>query len=242
MRRALVVLAAVALVVVGCGGKRKPGSIQPPIRTQPAGPDAGEKVMDAFVRAAGRGDAKALWQLLSRPSQRRLGSFAPFRKTTAIELSEGVGSFARAKHKAVVSERVTDSFGVVAIAGFRRAEGTREYAAYATALRLEHGAWHVELGGGPVQIEPLGPLPGSHQARVIQVGAEVRTGAKPPDLETGVMWLDGIALNAELHGGARSATFFANLASPLARGRHNVVVFAGGAEDASATAWTFWVP
>src|SRR4051794_9204424 len=146
MRRAAVATLAVAALVAGCGGKSKPQSIQPPIKTAPAGPDPRQRGMKAFVAAARRGDAKALWALLSTPGQQRLGPFSRFRSATALELGEGVGSFARSTYKEVVSERVTDRFGVVAIAGFRTAEGTREYAAYAAALRLERGSWRVELG------------------------------------------------------------------------------------------------
>src|SRR5689334_23246495 len=109
MRRAALVLVAAALLA-GCGGKQRAAPTTP---TTPR--DPGKEVLDAFVAAAGRGDARALWALLSRPSQRRLGPFAKFRRTTATELSEGVGSFARSPYREIVSERVTDTFGAVAI-------------------------------------------------------------------------------------------------------------------------------
>jgi hypothetical protein len=234
--RRLAVAAAVAVLAVGCGGATKEDG--PPAPTTVAGVDRGKIVIDAFVAAAGRRDARAMWRLLSGSSQRRLGSFQRFRRTTAIEFAEGVGSFARSAYKVVVSERVTDLFGAVAIAGVRTAEGMREYAAYGTALRLENGSWRVEFRG-PVHIEPLGPRPGTREKTVVQTAAEVVD--KRGGLQTAVTWVDGVALDSQFRGGSRGATLFANLASPLARGRHNVVVFAGGAKDASVIVWTFSV-
>ena len=224
MRRLALVLVGAALLA-GCGGSKKAAPTAP---TAPR--DPGKAVVDAFVAAAGRADAKALWALLSPPSQQRLGPFGRFRRTSARELADGVGSFARGRYGEVVSERVTDTFGAVAIAG--------NSGAYATALRLDGGSWRVELGG-PVHIRPLGPNPGAREKTVLQVAAAVsseRGGAG-----TAVMWLDGVTLNPQARGTARNVTLFANLASPLARGSHNVVVFASGAKDASATAWTFFV-
>jgi hypothetical protein len=229
---ALAIVALTALVA-GCGGKSKPESIQPPITTAPEGEDRGKVVVDALVRAAGARDAEALWELLSTPSRQRLGPFERFRGTAAAKLSEDLGGLSRGPYRQMVSERVTDNFGIVALAN---ASGT-----YAAALRLEGGSWRVELGG-PVHIEPLGIVNASTAEPVVQVAAEIRTSATPPDLETAVAWLDGLSLDqAQLHGTAKSATLFANLVSPVRSGRHTVVAFAGGAKDASAVAWTFSV-
>src|SRR5919201_3524007 len=107
MRRAVALLAATALVAGGCGGAKKAA---PPPR------DRGKEVIDALVAAAARHDAKALWGLLSGPSRQRLGSFERFRRTAAVTLASRVGSFARAPYREIVSERVTNRFGVVAIA------------------------------------------------------------------------------------------------------------------------------
>src|SRR5256885_5842908 len=159
MRRAALATIAVAALVTGCGGKSKPQSIQPPIKTAPAGPDPGKQAVDAFVAAAGHGDAKALWALLSAPTRARLGPFSRFRSATAVELAEGAGSFARGTYKEIVSERVTDRFGVVAIAGFRTAEGAREYATYGTALRLEAGPRRGGAGGAGPRPDPRPPPP-----------------------------------------------------------------------------------
>jgi hypothetical protein len=138
----------------------------------------------------------------------------------------------------VVSERVTDVFGVVAIAGVRRAEGRREYGAYGAALRLEQRVWRLELFG-PVHIRPIGPDPGAGEKTVLQIASGISS--RRGGAGTAVLWLDGVTLQPQVRGPSRSVTLFANLASPLARGRHNVVVFASGAKDAAAKAWTFSV-
>jgi hypothetical protein len=233
MRWVALAALAVAALVAGCGGKSKPQSIQPPIRTAPASEDRGKSVIDALVRAAGSGDAKAMWGLLSAESQRRVGSLDRFRATAAKALFDELAPFSHGPYQEVVSQRITDGFGIVSIVNVSR------IAAY--ALRLENGAWRVELGG-PVHVEPLGVVDASTTEPVVQVGAEIRTSAKPPALDTAVAWLDGLSLDqAKLAGSSKSATLYANLTSPIRSGRHTVVVFAGGAKDASAAAWTFSV-
>ena len=233
MRGLVLAAIAVAALVAGCGGKSKPQSIQPPIRTAPEGEDRGKPVIDALVRAAGIGDAKAMWKLLSAPSQERFGSFERFEGAGAKQLFDDLAPFSHGPYRIAVSQRVTDGFGVVSIVSVSRI--------YAVALRLEGEAWRVELGG-PVHIEALGVANASTSQPVVQVGAEIRTTAKPPGLDEAVAWLDGLSLDqAQLHGTSKSATLFANLTPPVRSGRHTVVVFAGGAKDASASAWTFSV-
>src|SRR5438094_8288055 len=95
MRRptVVVVAAAVAALAAGCGGKEEPQSIQPPIRTAPASEDRGKPVVDALVRAAGLGDAKAMWELLSAPTKQRLGPFDRFRAGAAKNLFDALAPF-----------------------------------------------------------------------------------------------------------------------------------------------------
>jgi hypothetical protein len=233
MRRIVVVLVAVAALVAGCGGKKEPESIQPPIRTAPASEDRGKPVIDALVRAAGIGDAKAIWDLLSTQSRQRLGPFDRFQGGAAKTIFDELSPFSHGPYQEVVSQRIVDEFGVISIVNASRI--------YAVALRLEGGSWRVELGS-PVHIEPLGVVNARTTEPVVQVGAEIRTSAQPPALETALGWLDGLSLDqAKLAGTSKSATLYANLTSPIKSGRHTVVVFAGGAKDASAAAWTFSV-
>lgn len=98
----------------------------------------------SFVVAAGRGDAPGMWRLLSPASRRRLGpTLARFRSNAAVELAEGAGTFSRARDLRVVLGSAIDArWAVAALSGTRRAEGAREFAAYAVALR------RTRAGGG----------------------------------------------------------------------------------------------
>src|SRR5438093_452187 len=129
MRRAALAAVALTALVAACGGKTKPQSIQPPIRTAPASEDRGKAVIDAFVRAAAARNAEALWELLSAPTRQRLGPLERFRRMTASKLSVDLASFSTGPYREVVSQRITDGFGVVSIVNASRI--------YALALRLE---------------------------------------------------------------------------------------------------------
>lgn len=237
VRRALIV-AVLAVLAAGCGGEggdtttTAATTTTPPVTTTPA--DPGKAAIEAFVAAARRGKAEAMWQLLSTSTRERLGpTLAGFRNGSATELSEGVGSFDR--FTVIVSERVTPEFGVVAIDGPRVAEGTAERAVYAVALRLEGTAWKVELGG-PVVVRPIGPDPGAHEAIVAQVAAAVEG---PRGAGTAVMYLDGQTVDPQVRSTGANSTLFANFEPALDPGRHTVVVFATDGREASATAWDF---
>ena len=54
-----------------------------------------------------------------------------------------------------------------------------------------------------------------------------------------VLYADGITLDSREFTGPRSATIFANLASPLTPGVHNGLAFATAGDAAVAKAWTF---
>jgi hypothetical protein len=148
-------------------------------------------------------------------------------RVSIARLRSRYASFAGAK--VLVSQRITDEFGVVAVR-----KGTR---AAAFALRLVGERWLIELGG-PLTIEPLGPRPGAREAVVAQIGAELH------DVRgsvTAVMWLDRQALDPKIYAGASRATVYASFDPPVDRGRHVAVVFAADLHEASATAWTFTV-
>lgn len=177
------------------------------------------------MRASGANDAGAIWSLLSSESRRRAGgSVAAFRTTRARGLVRTLGPFAPG-YRVVVSQRITDRFGVVAIARGRRA--------YAVTLRLERGAWRVELPGR-TSIEVLGPRPGSAGA-VFQVGVEVHGSG----VGEAVVYLDGATLDPRIATAPSSATVFANLAGRLPRGRHTATVFVALGNNATARAWAF---
>lgn len=222
-----------ALVLAGCGGSKHAGTTAPtttaPTATAPA--DPGKATIEAFAAAARRGDARALWALLSTQSRERLGPFARFAKGPARKLHEGIGTFTRVR--TIVSERITPEFGVVAFDGIRN--GRRQV--YATALRLQGEDWKVEAKS-PVVVRPIGPAPGAKEPVVAQIAGAVEG---PGGSGTAVMYLDGATLNPQVRGTASNSTLFTNFDRPLDPGRHTVVLFASDGREASATAWAFTV-
>jgi hypothetical protein len=183
----------------------------------------------AVVAAVREGKPQALWAVLSTPTRRRLGpTLSDFRRRGWPELEETFGYFGSHRYKLVVSERIVGPFGAVAIVS-----GCCH--AYAFPLRREHGAWKVELASGRLQIDVLGPKPGS-AGRVQQIAFEARG---PGGGATAVLYADGVTLLSKEYAGRTSSTVFANLDSPLARGHHNAVAFAARGNSAAAAAWTF---
>ncbi len=171
-------------------------------------------------------DAEAMWGLLSAPTQRRERSLGSFRRAGAPTLEKALRPFTEGSFRLVVSEAITDRFGVVAVVRGRHA--------YAVPLRLDRGEWKVELPGS-LTIEVIGPRPGSRGA-VAQIGVEVHGGGAEG---TAVLYADGVTLLSKAYTGPRSATVFANLASRLTPGLHNAVAFATRGRNAAAIAWTF---
>jgi len=222
VRRAAVLTAA-ALLVVGCGGKET----APPATTGPT-PDYGRIAITALIEAAARHDAAAMWELLSQPSRRRAGpTLEAFRRREARALERALAPLVEGKPRVLVSERINDRFGLVAV--------VRGSHAFAVPLRREGGAWTVELPG-PLTIEVLGPDPGSRGEKVAQIGVEVHGGGGAGDA---VLYLDGVTLQSRAATGPKSATVFADLASPLEPGLHTAVAFATRGGNAAARAWTF---
>jgi hypothetical protein len=225
-RGALVVLLALAgaFVLASCGGDES----EVGETTTGAPRDPGREVMTAFVAAAARGDAEGMWALLSEPSRRRAGpTLDAFAQGEALKLRKQLAPYAAGKLPVIVSENIDGRFGVVALA--------RGPHAYAVPLRLEGSFWRVELPG-PLKIEISGPPPGSRGKFVGQIGVEVQgRGPEGP----AVLYADGITLDSRLFSGPRSATLFANFASPLEPGRHTATAYASRGDNAAATAWTF---
>jgi hypothetical protein len=209
-------LAAIALAVpalTACGGSSD---------KQPA--DPGAAVLAAFIAAAGHGDTKAMRTLLSAQSQTRVSDAA------LGALAKRLRPFARG-NRLVVSERITDSFGVVA--------AVRQPATFAAAMRLAAGNWKLELGG-PIRIRPLGPRPGSRERRVRQVAAAIDNASEGGEA---LLYLDGQAApDAKVYRFRDQLSVVSNLPTAVPKGRHSVVVFAGSPSTATARGWTFVVP
>ena len=250
VRPGLLAIAA-ACLLAGCSaggddsGREASPPPAPPADTAPPPPeplsaDAAEAVLTEFVAAAGDGDAAGMWELLSRPTKRRLGPserrFAA-REAGALELA--VGSFARldAFHL-ILAEPLSAEWGIAAIEGRREVDGEQRFGAYAAALRAESGRWKLELGGD-VSLRPLAPDPIEVKKAHPLLAVEISSGARVIE---GGLWLDGAAFPAEGGGSdARHFTIFGEPTEALTRGRHSVVAFGMAGKTAAAVAWTFSV-
>lgn len=190
-----------------------------------------------FVKAAGRGDADAMWALLGAPTQASIGpTLEDFRTGSAEDLRRGLGSLAPTA-RVILSQRVGERWGAAAVAGRRKLGGRTEEFAYGAALAPEGGGWRLELGG--VVLTRLKPEPLAVVGQSPAVGVNVGAAG---DLNELLMWLDGEALGVD-RGGATpfTATLSGRVTGPLSAGRHAVVAFAATSDTATATAWTFRV-
>jgi hypothetical protein len=248
-------LLVLALAAAACGGDddeqaapTTTGSTQPapPTGTTTEAPKPGPsgteapvmgKVLLSFVKAAGRGDADAMWSMLSEATQASVGpTLDDFRGGTAGDLENGLGTLAGTA-KVVLSRRMPDDWGVAAITGERDIDNRMEHFAYGAALIEEGGKWKLELGG--VVITGLKPEPLAETDARPDIGANV--GAGGDILQTG-MWLDGEPLPFTRQGNAPfAAQLVGNLDHDLKPGRHVVAAFGSTDISASATAWTFSV-
>lgn len=192
-----------------------------------------------FVQAADASDAAGMWALLSASTRARLGpTLAGFRSGAAARLAHSVGSFERRSLRTILSEQLSGSVGVAAVAGGRTARGRKEYAAYGSALRLERGVWKLELGGS-LTLRPLDPEPGARKRTVLQIVSEISAGTR---IEDAALWLDGRALPGRASGvSPTDVTVFTTLAAPAGPGRHTVVAFAHAGPAVTARAWAFTV-
>ena len=227
MRRLLLVMALVPLVAV-CGGGVGQSATATTLASTTAKPvtDPGRLAIIALFRAATHHDTKALWNVLSKPSQRRLGGYAAFKAHGAAQIERALQPFDRHTVFPFVSQSLSHEFGIVAIRS-----GTK---ALAFPLRHEGKAWKVETPG-PITFTILSPTPGS-TGSVLQVAVEVKS---PGVVDDAVVWVDGKLLRPTLAPAAGKATVFANLSKPLPKGGHIAVVFAEQGSNASAEAWSF---
>lgn len=210
---------SLALAFAGCGG----GSKEQATTRASAGPSPGA-ALKALLAAAYAGDEARVRSLLVAGSP---ASLAP-------ELVDKLGSFP-VQTPVILSVKIDSRFAVAAIAGPRTAEGTKEpYVAYAVALKLVGGSYKASIVS-PVQIEPLGPDPGSVQPAITQVAAQF---SAPKRIVQAGLWVDGAAIAADPRGSSTKYTAFG--ATPkLKPGWHSVVAFAEAGGSATARAWTF---
>jgi hypothetical protein len=218
------VLVALPLALVACGGGGKKTTTS---TTAAAPPDPGKVVVAQLLTAAGSADRKALWNLLSKPSQKRLGpTYAQFAAGPAASMEQALKPFETAKLAPLISQSVSQEFGLVAVRNGAKA--------LAFPLRLEGGTWKVETPG-PITFAILGPQPGSSSA-VAQVAVEVKS---PGVIGDALIFVDGKPLAVNLTPNQGDATVFANLSKALPPGVHIAVAFAVEGHLAGAEAWSF---
>ena len=217
---------AVAVLLAGCGGEEQlPGLAfeEDPVGSQARGP--GQVVLQ-FAQAARAGDGARMAPLLSASTYDTLGPRA---------LGDIADDFAEfVDGRVVLSLRLDDDWAVGAVAG--RSEDDGDPAAYAAALRLEEGAWRIELGGvvfGRLRPGPLDEVDESPELR-----AEAQAGG---EIEKLLVWVDGRPVRGFARYGRFTAELRGRLAERLSPGVHAVVVFGRTAETAGALAWPFEV-
>lgn len=224
MRRLALALLLVPLAAACGGGGKKAITTPPP--TTPTVSDPGRTAMIELFRAATHDDKNALWNLLSKPSQQRLGGYAAFKAGVARVIEKALEPFDRHAVLPFVSQSLSQQFGVVAVRS-----GTK---ALAFPLRKEGGAWKIETPG-PVTFQIVKPGPGSSGA-VSQIVVDVHA---PGVVGDAVLWIDGQVVRSTLAASHGKASVTAKLARPPAPGAHIAVVYAEEGNDASAEAWSF---
>ncbi len=221
LKASVVLILVFSVAIAACGGDEKAATPTTP-------PDPGREVMSALVDAAADGDTETMWNLLSKPSQRRAGpTLEAFEQKAAPGLQRLLAPFAEGELQVEVSENLDGRLGLVAI--------SRGSSAYAVPLRREGDVWRVELPG-PLRIEVSGPPPGSRGKFVNQIGVETHG---PGGAGLALLYIDGTTLDAKTFAGPKAATIFANFESKLEPGIHTAVAFSSNGRDAAARAWTF---
>ena len=224
MRRSTLVLLALPLALAACGGGGGKKTTTP---TTAAPPDPGKVVAGKLLTAARADDRKAIWNLLSQPSRKRLGpTYADFAAGPATIMEQALKPFESAKLAPLISQSVSQEFGLVAVRN-----GTK---ALAFPLRLEGATWKVETPG-PITFDILGPQPGS-SGPVAQVAVEVKS---PGVIGDALLFVDGKPVSVNLTPNQGDATAFANLSKALPPGVHIAVAFAIEGNRAGAEAWSF---
>lgn len=234
MRAAAVAL--VALALAGCGGGSEAAGTPVAAEGGTPAPELGRELV-RFAEAAARGDARAMWAMLSPATRESLGpTFPEFRRDVALELTDGIGTIARGG-EVVLARGLAPGLGLAALAGERTVDGEVEDYAYAAAFVRMGGAWRLEIGGAAVNT--LEPDPEETTGRTPELKASVQA---PGRVERLLLWLDGEPVAGRRDDdGLFSATLRAEPDGELADGRHVLVVFGSGGGAAVAAAWPFRV-
>src|SRR5262249_59784627 len=195
MRRLAFLLLAIPLAAAcgGVGGKQPSTAATPTVKADP-----GTAVVAALFTAAVKNDTRALWNLLSKESQQRLGSYDTFKAQGAAIIENALVPFANKDLAPFISQSISQQFGIVAIRSGAKA--------LAFPLRSEGGTWKIETPG-PLTFRIISPVPGS-KSTVDQVALEVLSKGVVDDA---LVWIDGKFVRPTLAPAQGKATVFANL-------------------------------
>lgn len=116
-------------------------------------------------------------------------------------------------------------------------QSTRATHASAVAFHLVGGTWRPDRSG-KVEVEILGPKPGSTQPRRPQVAITMKA---PRALQESGLWVDGTELLEKGGGSPRNGTIYGAPDKNLEPGLHVAVGFAHDTANGTAVAWTFRV-
>jgi hypothetical protein len=217
-------LAVLPIALAACGGGGGGKTTQ---SSTTAAPDPGRVAVATLIRAASNDDRKALWNVLSTPSQKRLGpTYADFAAGPATVIEQALKPFETKNLAPLISQSVSQEFGLVAIRNGAKA--------LAFPLRREGSAWKVETPGR-ITFQILGPQPGS-RGPVAQVGVEIKSPGVIGDV---ILFVDGKPVQPNLTPKPGDATAFANLSKALPPGVHIAVAYAQEGSNAGAEAWSF---
>jgi hypothetical protein len=190
-------------------------------------PEPGDALL-RFVDAAGARNVDAVWDMLSQASRERLGpSKEAFAEKYADRFRDGVGTFAGTDPEIVVTGSDENGWGVAAIAGDRLRNDHQEFAAFGAALRLEDGAWRLELGA-PITLRRLAG--GSPNSLDLGIGAKAK-------VEAAGLWIDGYPLYAVAREPGPDGLVVHAERLELSDDRHVGVAFARTGDSASAGAF-----
>jgi hypothetical protein len=247
----LLLLAFVLALGAGCGGS---ATVQPTTTdlvgdsNQAGGPDPvrgvddpgpGETMLE-FVAAAHRNDARAMWNMLTRASQLRVGgTFPVFKAKVASDFIGSVGAFVPGEFRVVTSARLGGGLAVASIAGERKPPegGPAEFETFAAPMYEKGGAWRLEVFG-PGSLTLLVP---EERTPLQHVSAAVAVETGQPVIRVGV-WFDGKQYGSPTEGPSPTQmTLFSEPDEDFEPGDHTMLAVTDLGDTALATSWTFIV-
>lgn len=239
-------LALLALCVAGCsedGGSS--GStdtvattVAPPKELDFPDDEEAAKTLEAFIKAAGKRDYTAMFDLVTLRTRTRYGETpAAFEQNAGRQLAIVLGSLARkgGAYQPVMAKRLSDTWSIAAIQGSVTTKNRTEYGAYAVPLQREDGKVRIELAGSAT-FNPVTPEPELKSDGKPSIATEV-TAAEP--IIRSFVWVDDNPYRATL--APDEVLLTADVTTKLPKGRHTVVTYAETQSSSGANAYSFEV-